>query len=518
MAARSTRSGTLVRPVLYQLGRVGDRFTVGDGPLDLSTAARPLLFGRRDDGTKPDKSRVAVDDPWMSVRHARIVEGTRSAMPTAGTGARLFIEDLGSKNGVVVNGASSPRVPLIQGDIIETGRTFWAFVEERGSEPLLSSPVELGAMATWHPRLGAQLGELMAAAVADHVLVTGPDGTGKGFLARTLHQVSRRDGRFLHLDCKERRPRKIVVDVFGEDGGPQGKLRDAGAGTLLLENVDALPPELQDRLAEALRRRSFVPDGKTRPVALDMRLVATISRSTDATVLNGLRPGLRDALALRVDLPPLEERGCDLGLLLDDFLSRAKGAPTIARDACRVLFRHRFSQNVRGFARVVEAAASLAVEGDRRGATAGTIELRHLPFCLAGPDAMRALLAQAQELSIDDDVELTGEVPILSATGDDGQAINDPSSDAFSSVIETDTEHPRPVLSTSQPLRPGTASAVESEQQIWAEVEDVDGDALVAALKKAHGNVSAAARALGRPRALVLRWLRDLGLDPLTFR
>ncbi|MDP2344330.1 MAG: sigma 54-interacting transcriptional regulator [Deltaproteobacteria bacterium] len=520
VAARSTRSGSAVRPVLYQLGRVGDRFTVGDGPLDLNAAPRPLTFGRREDaGTsaKADKSRVAVDDPWMSVRHARIVEGTRA--PThSGAGVRLFIEDLGSKNGVVVNGAASPRVPLLHTDIVETGRTFWAFVEERGTEPLLTSPVELGAMATWHPRLGQQLLDLQAASASDHVLVTGPDGAGKGFLARTLHQVSRRDGRFLHLDCMERRPRKIVVDVFGAEGGPQGKLRDAGAGTLLLENVDALPPDLQERLAEALRRRSFIPDGKTRPVALDMRLVATVSRSAgDANVLSGVRPSMREVLTQRVDLPPLAERACDYGLLLDDFLSRAKGAPAIARDACRVLFRHRFPQHVRGFARVVEAAASLAVEDDRRGKS-GTIELRHLPFCVAGADAMRGLLAQAQSLAMDDDVELTGEVPILSATGDDGQAIFDPISDGFSSVIETDTEHPRPVLSSTPARRPSTASAMESDQQIWAEVEDVDNEALVAALRKAHGNVSAAARALGRPRALVLRWLRDLNLDPLSYR
>ena len=529
-----------IRPVLYQLGRVGDRFYVGDGPLELMAQPRPLLFGRLEEGTRPtvENGRVGVDDPWMSQRHARIVEGTR--VPTSGVGGvRLFIEDLGSRNGVVVNGASSPRVPLIHGDIVETGRTFWVYVEERGSEPLLTAPVELGAMATWHPRLGQQLLELTHKIKSnEHVLVGGPDGAGKGFLARTLHQVSRRDGRFLHLDCQEQRPRRIVVDLFGADGGPQGKLRDAGAGTLLLENVDALSAELQDRLADALLRCSFTPENKTRAVALNVRVVATLTRRKGGTVGAMLRPALQDVLgSLRVDLPPLADRLCDLGLLLDDFLSRAKGAPAIARESCRVLFRHRFGQHVRGFARVIEAAASIAVDDDTdardaRGARTGVIELRHLPFSVAGADAMKSLLHKAQRLSVGeesvsavrDERELTGKVPMLSATGDDG-AVSDSADkdasekDAFSSMIETDAEREHPVLASAPPRRRGTHSHLEQEKKarsgasdIWA--EDVDNDALMAALRRSRGNVSAAARALGRPRALVMRWLRDLGIDP----
>ncbi len=470
-----------MRPVLYQLGRSGDRFTVGDGPLDLATMPRPLFIGRLDAAARPGKARIAVNDPWMHLHHARIVEGTRSPTQTSG-GVRLFIEEFGSKNGVVVNGAVSPRIPLIHGDIIETGRTFWAFVEDRGSEPLLTSPVEMGGIATWHPRLGQDLGRLIAAPATDHVLVTGLDGTGKGFLARTLHQVSRREQRFVHRDCGEPRPRKIVVDLFGAEGGPQGKLRDTGSGTLLLENIDLLSPALQERLASALRAGAFIPDGKARSVRVDLRLVGTISRSAqDANVLGGLVPALRDLLTTRVDLPSLEERACDLGLLLDDFLSRAKGCQSVAGDVCRVLFRHRFAQQVRGFGRVVDAAASLAVED--RGGKAGSIELRHLPFAVAGADATRAMLAHAQRLAVDDSD--TNKPPVLSTTGDDGQPLGDPS-----------------VLGTPSPERP----------------VDVDIEALVAALKNTRGNLSATAQALGCPRALLLRWLRDLNVDPLSYR
>ena len=63
----------------------------------------------------------------------------------------------------------------------------------------------------------------------------------------------------------------------------------------------------------------------------------------------------------------------------------------ISREACRVLFRHRFGQHVRGFARVVEAAASLAVEHNAKG----VVSVEHLPFSVAGTDAMLALLSRA---------------------------------------------------------------------------------------------------------------------------
>jgi DNA-binding NtrC family response regulator len=460
----------------------------------------------------------------MSLDHARIVDGAR--LPThAGvpSPSRLFIEDLGSKNGVIVNGSASPRAPLIHGDIIETGRTFWVYVEERDTDPLLSSAVEVGAFVTWHPRLGAQLTDLVARAAGDdHALISGPDGSGKGFLARTLHQVSRRSGRFLHLDCAERRPRKLAVELFGKDGVP-GRLRDAGKGTLLLEHIESLPLELQLRLADMLRRRALPTSDGKRGSPLEARVVATCSGTAHGLVTDGiLDAGFVDALAgISVDLLPLQDRLCDLGLLLDDFLTRAKGATAISREACRVLFRHRFGQHVRGFARVVEAAASLAIEHNAKG----VISVEHLPFSVAGTDAMLALLSRANSLAKAgvDNPELTShEVPILSMTGDDGAPFAIDDSDGvggFSSVVETDAERPRPAVSSArsdQARRRGTASVIEAE--VFADVEDVDADAIAGALKDARGNVAAAAKALGRPRALVLRWCRDLGLDPLAFR
>jgi DNA-binding NtrC family response regulator len=521
-------STTSLRPVLYQLGRVDDRFVPGDAPIDLSIERRPLVLSRKDDDSVAERGRILVDDPWMSGQHARIVDGparTGVASLSGQTPSRLFVEDCGSKNGVVVNGALIQRAPLLHGDVIETGRTFWVYVEERDPAPLLTSAIEVGAFVSWHPRLGAQLQELLSRARGDeHALIVGEDGTGKGFLARTLHQISRRDGRFLHLDCAERRPRKLAVDLFGKDG-VGGRLRDAAGGTLLLEHVETLPLDLQLRLADVLVRRM---GGR------EARVLATCSASPEQLLLAGtMDASLVAALSgIRVDVPPLHERLCDLGLLLDDFITRAKGATAVTRDACRVLFRHRFAQNVRGFARVVEAAASLAVDDDHAGVQRpGSIDVQHLPFAVAGLDAVRAMIARANLLAAgevqgpgpgelhDPNVRTSAEVPVLSETGEQEllaasmQMLSEP----FSSSIETATELPRPFSSSSsaQPRRPATVSVLDAG--VFAEPDELDGDAVVAAMHNARGNVAAAARALGRPRALVLRWVRELGLDPLSF-
>jgi DNA-binding NtrC family response regulator len=389
------------------------------------------------------------------------------------------------------------------------GRTFWVFVEERGSEPLLASPAEFGAMATWHPRLGQQLAQLAGRArTGEHVVVEGPHGAGKGFLARTLHQLSRREGRLLQLDCRDRGPRDVAVDLFGVDGAG-GRIGEAAGGTLLLEHLDHLSLETQGRLADVLRRRNDPRRGA--------RVVGTLDADLDALVVQGriIRP-LVDALgSLRVDMPSLDERRSDLGILLDDVIGRARGATAIAREACRALFRHTFPQNVRGFSRVVEAAAALA-SGDDSRRKGGMIELVHLPICVTGPEALRGLVAEQKLL--EHDVGLTGEIEMPSATGDvllpppDDDAVATGSGMTAFQALSTAAS-----LSRMNPLRKPTAVTIDRPDPLAAP-EPVDTDAVIAALRSARGNVSAAARLLGRPRAVVLRWLRDLNIDPLAYR
>jgi DNA-binding NtrC family response regulator len=511
------------RPVLYQLCRAGERFEVGDGPVLLS---RQRVVIGRGDPAQTDAGHVFVDDPWMSTAHAHISPLERgvprqptgsSARVREGTGGtmRFVVEDAGSTNGILVNGAPTQRAPLLHGDLLETGRTFWLYVEEPVADPPLTEPFEIGAVSTWTPSFARDLSDLVPVVpTAEHVLVVGAAGTGKGFLARTIHVVSGRTGRLLHLDCRERRPKRLLVDLFG-DGGHAGRLREAEGGTVLLENIDTLPLDVQDRLADALRRRVLVLDGRTRSGAREMplssRVIATMAASVEEAVAAGrLRATLVDAVgAVQVRMPTLNQRWPDLGLLLDEFLARARGAPAISRDACRCVLKFPFRQHARAMGRVIEGAATLAGEPDLEvaGGQRGVIEVGHLPVDVVGPELLRHLLgvhgAGLPDNTSESAAVTTGAEPSI-RTGDDN--------DATEASLQNPLLQPR-ASTPAHGVAAARARGDRSERRSNDTGGHVDVDAVAAALKAAHGNVSAAARALGRSRALVLRWIREFGLD-----
>jgi len=213
---------------------------------------------------------------------------------------------------------------------------------------------------------------------ADHdvpVLVTGETGTGKEVVARALHQLGRQDGAFVAVGCGNI-PRELAEsEFFGHEKGSFtgatdrriGAFEKADGGTLLLDDVDDLPPELQVKLLRVLQEGVVVRVGSTEERRVDVRVVATTKVDLeDLAESGGFRPDLFYRLrGLEIHLPPLRERGDDVLMLADHFLQRSAsdaGADPkrLTAEAGRLLLGYRWPGNVRELRRAMESAHVLA--------------------------------------------------------------------------------------------------------------------------------------------------------------
>ncbi len=168
------------------------------------------------------------------------------------------------------------------------------------------------------------------------VLLRGETGTGKGLVARLLHDASSRAAApFAHVDCAALAPSVIESELFGHERGAftgadacrLGRLEAAAGGTLFLDEIAELEPRLQSKLLRALQDRTFERVGGTRTLSLSARVVAATHRDLRRAVADGsFRADLYFRLQVfEVTLPPLRERLDDLPALV------ARGLAAIAQ-------------------------------------------------------------------------------------------------------------------------------------------------------------------------------------------
>lgn len=214
------------------------------------------------------------------------------------------------------------------------------------------SPVMLHALHQAH----------MAANAAGGVLLRGEPGVGKEIFAQAIHNASpRAAGPFVGLNCAGV-PRPLLAgELFGEEGDPlrdvgggrPGKIELAHSGVLYLEEVDALPPELQTSLLRAIEMRRIIRSGGSRPLPIDVRLIATAGPDFERQVQEGrFRPDLAARLSgLTVEIPPLRRRGDDLLLLVTHMLQllgdRLGRQVALAPDALQAVRGYSWPGNVR---------------------------------------------------------------------------------------------------------------------------------------------------------------------------
>src|SRR5512139_4326717 len=208
------------------------------------------------------------------------------------------------------------------------------------------------------------------------VMVTGESGTGKEVLARYVHLRSARAKRpFISINCAAIPEHLLESELFGHEKGAFtgalarriGKFEEASGGTLLLDEISEMDVRLQSKLLRAIQERVIDRVGGTRPVPVDIRIVATSNRNLAEAARDGK---FREDLLFRLNvvnlkLPPLRERPADVQELAQFFARKyadANGVPVrpFSPEARRALAAHRWPGNVRELENTIHRAVLLA--------------------------------------------------------------------------------------------------------------------------------------------------------------
>jgi transcriptional regulator with AAA-type ATPase domain/predicted ATPase len=225
-----------------------------------------------------------------------------------------------------------------------------------------------------------QVAELLARQTAAHrlppVLILGETGTGKGLLARTIHQAGpRHDHPFVAVNCAAIPETLLEAELFGFERGAftdarqakPGLFQTAHGGTLFLDEIGLLPAALQGKLLSVLEDRAVRRLGRTRAERVDVTLVAATSVDLKRAIADGrFREDLYHRLAvITLELPPLRSRGADILELAEHFLARAcadygLSPRALTPDAHVKLATHRWPGNVRELANAMERVALLS--------------------------------------------------------------------------------------------------------------------------------------------------------------
>jgi DNA-binding NtrC family response regulator len=385
-----------------------------------------------------------------------------------------LLTDLKSKNGTLLDGRRIEQARLEPTQEVRLGDAILKFVTHDADQYARYRPD--GDMSAGAERLARSPGALLGGFQMDHilaelervagtslnVLVLGESGTGKEVVARELHRIAGRRGRFCAINCAAIPANLIESELFGykrgafsgADRDKRGLVSTAHNGTLLLDEIGDMPLEAQSKLLRVLQTKEVFPLGSTEPEPVDLHVVCATHRDLMALQkAAGFRQDLYARLnEYELSLPPLRGRKEDIFLLVRAFLER-HGRPELTPSFAfmAALLQYDWPYNVRELENCVKRCAALS-------------ETQVLDESLL-PDAVRdAMEGYGQPAA----------QPVVSA--------------------------PPPADGSPDPARIPTHSQ------------------LCALLEEHHGNVAAVSRELGKARMQIHRWMKRYGIQVDEFR
>lgn len=400
---------------------------------------RVLVVGER--GREVVEACAIAAGRGAEVRHrARFADALADLR--SGRGADLLLVDLELDIGAIVRALAQERIwlPVVAYGIGAEPRAAVAAIRA-GAKEFIPLPPDPELIAAVIASLAADERELVSEdpamlAVLDlarhyapaeaSVLITGESGTGKEVMARFIHRHSRRaNGPFVSVNCAAIPEQLLESELFGHERGAFtgaiarriGKFEEASGGTLLLDEISEMEPRLQAKLLRAIQEREIDRIGGSRPVKVDIRLIATSNRDLQRAVAEGsFREDLYFRLnVLAIHLPPLRERPRDIVALAKHFaarFARLNGLPErpLEEAALARLLSHPWRGNIRELENCMHRAVLLA-----RGPTIGPEAIilapspaRPADVCPPSPSLVGRTLAEVERDLIVETLRHTG--------------------------------------------------------------------------------------------------------------
>lgn len=350
----------------------------------------------------------------------------------------------------------------------------------------------------------------VVAASSSTVLITGESGTGKEIVARSLHDLSHRAGaNFVPINCAAIPKDLIESELFGHRKGAftgavtdrVGRFELAQNGSIFLDEIGDLPLELQVKLLRVLQERVVDPVGSTKPVAVDVRVIAATHRDLEAEIAAGrFREDLYYRLnVLPLNTPPLRERASDVPLLLDFFAKQHAAAGekpiTFGPDFAYALKAYPWPGNVRELSNLIDRFSTLF--------SGQCLQLKTFSSSLL-PKGLAAFktMAEAGELPVMDPTLQSMATAWADSPGTGGifdEAVNE--GDDAPNAVEQMT-----FMSQGLPVLPPEGLSLKHR------LAEIERDLISQALSRTNGNVSQTARILNVQRTTLIEKIQKFGL------